>query len=194
MTDKNNARQAIMDVVIKLVKEHSFDEASIDEICAKASLTKGAFYYYFKSKDDVVGQYIVEQIKTIDSERNEKLINIMISEDCFDQLMMLFSPLCDMCNRVGVEILQISISRLADQYYTSLIGRDHEGNAIITHLIDKGQKQGVFRNKKSASMLCEIMNDMLFGMVFYWCHHDAPFELKEKVAESVAGLLDYSTV
>ena len=192
MPDKSNTRKTIMNTVVQMLRDHSFDTASIDDICAKAALTKGAFYYYFKSKDDVIGQYLLEHIHLIDAERATNLNKILLSDDCYQQLLILFHPLCEMCNHLGTEVLQMATSTLFDQYYTTLLGRNNEsGYQLITNLIEKGQRQGMFHNTKPATKLCEIMGDALFGLAFYWSHHDAPFDLEEKTALTIAGILDY---
>ena len=43
-------RTKILDSAIKLFSTRGFNAASVDEICAEAGLSKGAFYHHFESK------------------------------------------------------------------------------------------------------------------------------------------------
>lgn len=43
-------RARIMEAAIKLFSTRGFNEASVDDICEEAGISKGAFYHHFKSK------------------------------------------------------------------------------------------------------------------------------------------------
>ena len=52
---------------VKLLQKQNFSSLNIDEVCAQADLSKGAFYHHFKSKDDFNDQatkYYVNQMMT----------------------------------------------------------------------------------------------------------------------------------
>ncbi len=40
-----------MSAAISLVREKGYAATTVDQVCEKAGLTKGAFFHYFKSKD-----------------------------------------------------------------------------------------------------------------------------------------------
>lgn len=187
----NSAKQKIINTTIRLVKEKGYANVKIDDICADSSLTKGAFYYYFKSKEDVLGQYLMEQIGQVDRDRRSYFNEIFLAESCYTQLQLVFKPLVDVCEQIGPEIiLQVMLANYDGRYVSSLIGRGSEDNVIITNLIAKGQKQGVFRNRQNAEILCEIFGDAVYGMMFYWCYSNAKFDLGAKVKEMIRGLMD----
>ncbi|MDL2274283.1 TetR/AcrR family transcriptional regulator [Oscillospiraceae bacterium OttesenSCG-928-G22] len=53
---KSNAtRQRIMDVAYQALMSRQLDSMTVDGICEKAGVTKGAFYYHFDSKEQIVG-------------------------------------------------------------------------------------------------------------------------------------------
>ena len=53
-------RERILDVTESLVFDHGFSATSIDKVLDRAGLTKGAFFYHFKSKADL-GRAFVER-------------------------------------------------------------------------------------------------------------------------------------
>ncbi|MFN2614140.1 MAG: TetR/AcrR family transcriptional regulator [Actinomycetota bacterium] len=53
---KRQARQTkekILDAALEVFAAHGYHDASIDEIAARAGVTKGAVYYWFEDKDDL---------------------------------------------------------------------------------------------------------------------------------------------
>lgn len=54
------AKQKILDAAQDLMLHKGFTATSLDQICRKAKLTKGTFFYYFKSKEDL-GQTVLER-------------------------------------------------------------------------------------------------------------------------------------
>ena len=50
-------RRQILDTALELFRERGFEETTIRDIAARAGLSLGAAYYYFKSKEAIVGAY-----------------------------------------------------------------------------------------------------------------------------------------
>jgi TetR/AcrR family transcriptional repressor of nem operon len=48
---KAGARQNLLDAALALMREKGYASTSVDELCAQAGVTKGAFFHHFKSKD-----------------------------------------------------------------------------------------------------------------------------------------------
>ena len=61
----------ILEIAFLLFLEKGFSEVSTNELIRAAGLTKGGFYYSFKSRDDL-DQQVVENIWQSYSLRNEK--------------------------------------------------------------------------------------------------------------------------
>lgn len=47
------ARQKILDAAIQLIRAQGFSASSVDELCGAAGVTKGAFFHYFRSKEEL---------------------------------------------------------------------------------------------------------------------------------------------
>src|SRR4051812_23487689 len=54
----SNAEQKLMDAVTELIWHGSYGSTTIDQICEKADVKKGSFYYFFKSKSDLAAAAI----------------------------------------------------------------------------------------------------------------------------------------
>jgi len=44
-------RAKLLDAALSLIREKGYSSTSVDELCAQAGVSKGAFFHYFKSKD-----------------------------------------------------------------------------------------------------------------------------------------------
>lgn len=51
MTRDGSARQKLIDAALALIRAKGYAATSVDELCAKAGVTKGAFFHHFASKD-----------------------------------------------------------------------------------------------------------------------------------------------
>src|SRR5512143_1597855 len=60
-------RGRIMEAAIKLFSERGFDASSVDDICAEAGVSKGAFYHHFESKQALFLALLDGWLRTIDS-------------------------------------------------------------------------------------------------------------------------------
>jgi TetR/AcrR family transcriptional repressor of nem operon len=48
---KLGARRKLLDAALSLIREKGYSATSVDELCAQAGVTKGAFFHHFRSKD-----------------------------------------------------------------------------------------------------------------------------------------------
>jgi AcrR family transcriptional regulator len=58
MKEKKCTKDSIILTGIKLFARNNYNEVSVDSIVEKAGISKGAFYYYFKSKDDFYNEIL----------------------------------------------------------------------------------------------------------------------------------------
>ncbi len=60
--DAEKTRQAVLESALDVFAEKGYAKATFDEIAARAGFTKGAVYWYFRNKADLVAALIVENI------------------------------------------------------------------------------------------------------------------------------------
>ncbi len=67
----SDAREKLLSVAFDLIHEHSYGSVSVDHICSLAGVNKGSFYYFFKTKTDLVIEAYEEhwRLKLPDYER-----------------------------------------------------------------------------------------------------------------------------
>jgi TetR/AcrR family transcriptional regulator, transcriptional repressor for nem operon len=50
----SDAKEKLLSVAFDLIHENSYGAVSVDQICRRARVNKGSFYYFFKTKTDLV--------------------------------------------------------------------------------------------------------------------------------------------
>ena len=50
---RGTGRAAILEAAVRLIRQKGFAATSVDDLCAAAGVTKGAFFHHFRSKDDL---------------------------------------------------------------------------------------------------------------------------------------------
>ena len=51
--DQGHARTKLLGAALYVIRAQGFSASSVDDICAAAGVTKGAFFHHFKSKEDL---------------------------------------------------------------------------------------------------------------------------------------------
>jgi TetR/AcrR family transcriptional repressor of nem operon len=50
---RKDARRRILDAAVDMVRRNGFAATSVDELCAAAGVTKGAFFHHFRNKEEM---------------------------------------------------------------------------------------------------------------------------------------------
>ena len=71
--DAEKTRQAVIEAALDVFSEKGYAKATFDEIAARAGFTKGAVYWYFRNKADLVAALIVEYMERKRAEISEEI-------------------------------------------------------------------------------------------------------------------------
>lgn len=52
-TDKSSAKTKLLDAALTVIRAQGYAATTVDELCAAAGVTKGAFFHHFKSKEQL---------------------------------------------------------------------------------------------------------------------------------------------
>lgn len=50
---RQDAREKLLDAAMSVIRTRGYSATTVDELCATAGVTKGAFFHHFKSKDEL---------------------------------------------------------------------------------------------------------------------------------------------
>jgi TetR/AcrR family transcriptional regulator, fatty acid metabolism regulator protein len=176
------SRRKIFETAVQLFEKKGYENVSIAEICKKAGFSTGSFYYYFKSKDQIMEERYLPFALQIDS--FFKSINRSVQEEnqsSIDKLTKFTETYLEYVNNVGVEALKTAY-RLqiepgsAASPRTATLFKPHD---IVIRIIEEGQKAGDIRTDISAPDISAMLYNFVFGILYSWCFPNASFDLRE---------------
>ena len=66
--EKENTRQLILQAALDCFYEKGFSKTSFDDIAAKIGMTKGAVYWHFKDKSDLLVELIKQEVELLQTQ------------------------------------------------------------------------------------------------------------------------------
>jgi len=170
-------RQRLFDIAMSLFDKRGYDSVTVDEICATAGVSKGAFYNYFKSKDQVV----LETFMQADS-FYEDVFPLLEREDTYRGKAMVFAKAAlSNIEKTGVLVMRISYhGQIApDVKSTPIASRERALYKLTEILVKKGQAAGEVRTDIPSAMIAENIIHAIRGIVYDWCQQEGGFDLQE---------------
>jgi len=180
MKNENDTKKRIRESALKLFEEKSFEEVTVIDICKASGITKHTFYYYFKSKDDLLEKFY--KIPCILS--MEEVGAILTTESYVEQVWMINKKFIDFVKTQGVEILkQIMIKNLMTDQGTFRPNTNEikELLKLQNSIIEKGQASGQFESGINSRDLTKMFQQLLHSTLFIWVTSDGDFDFEEFV-------------
>lgn len=165
-------RQRIIESANQLFYQRGYNQTSFSEIAEAAEIPKGNFYYYFKSKDDLLSAVIdfrVESIQVmlddwsreIDDPRARLKRNVKILLNSEDDVLRYGCPMGSLnvelsktqlsLQSKATEMFDLFISWIAQQM--KALGHEKDAHALAQHML--ATMQGI-------SMLTNVYSDSVF--------------------------------
>ena len=91
---KEDAKRRIIEAAMDVIAERGCDQMTIDDVAKKIGVTKGAVYWYFKSKEDLVAAVLNKFQSDIERTIFESFYNRPIDE-VFSQIYDRFALVDD---------------------------------------------------------------------------------------------------
>lgn len=143
--EHDERRNEILDAATELFQTKGYVKCTINDILEKVKIAKGTFYYYFKSKDEVLDAVVLRFCDVIESrakqiassqelEPQDKLIQVFLSMKIDDQVG---DELLDQVHNTENAVLQQKIMNRTIKVLAP----------ILAKVIEGGNKMGVWNCK-----------------------------------------------
>lgn len=170
-------RERIISTSWKLFREKGFGETTINDIINKAKISKGSFYYYFRSKDDLLGT--LSEILDREYERLEK--EEPAGMGSFDKLLWLnYEVHAYMEKNIDYRLLAYLYSaQIVKEDFSSLLDRNRYYYRYVERLMEEGQKSGELTDRMPVSDMVKFFSMQERALVTEWCMNNGSFSLSE---------------
>jgi len=92
---REDTRRLLLDAAAQLISERGYRGAAVNDLIARAGLSKGAFYWHFKRKDDLLFALLDERLDRPIRELVEMLQSAPADDDMAPQANQLFTQLLE---------------------------------------------------------------------------------------------------
>lgn len=174
-------KNRIYTAAIELMDRKGFENITIAGISRKAGVSVGAFYHYFKSKNDILAE--------IFRKADEFFSNLMIAglkqASIPEQIVEYFDHYAKFNVASGVDLTQQLFSPKIKFFVK--IGRPML--TLLQDLIRKGQEKGEIRADAEPEELTTFLFIMARGVVFDWSLHDGRYDLEATMHKYIETLV-----
>lgn len=186
--NENVTKKLIRDTATRLFREKSFEAVTLKEICRESGINKHTFYYYFKSKDELLEYYYTLPWNLTAAE----VTKILTSENYVDQLWLIVRKFINYMQKAGIEIVrQIIIKNLTEDVGTFRPNAEMwEIFRLEASIIQKGQHAGQFCNHADSKVLVMLIQQILHANCLMWTVSRGDFNFEEYACFLIENLLD----
>ena len=161
---RSEGRRYLMDIAIDCFARFGYQGASIDRIAKAAGLTKGAIYYHFTDKEELLFEAVKNRVTQFERRVTSDLGTIRepvkalqrVTEVCLEHATR--SNHRRLIVTLMVEALDTN-ARLSAQFRKMM----HRFRAFLRGIIEVGQDQGVFRADVSATTAAGVYAGAVMG-------------------------------
>jgi AcrR family transcriptional regulator len=185
--DPDSVSARVLAEATRLFAEKGFLATSVQEIVDAAHVTKGALYYYYSSKDDLLYEVYHRVIKK-ELDALERVFAMALGPQATVRALMTDVILTTAAHSDDVTIFLREMHRLSPEKLKAVRADRRRYHVAFRDVIERGQREGVFRTDVSA----EIVTIGFFGLVHHyytWYRPDARFSPAAFAQESATWFL-----
>ena len=169
-------RQRLFETSLELFKKHGYENVTIDDICEKVGVSKGAFYTHFKSKDQVV----VESFSDL-NKLYEEATKPITQDSSAEKLNAFQRYAMKKVEEIGWKAVR-QVYHVETGFHKKksfLVSKTHSLYKLIDKFVTEGQENGTIRKDKSAAAITAMLLQMYRGLILDWCLNNGSYSLVE---------------
>lgn len=186
--DPEVRRKEIVEAAMQLFREKGFAQTAVSDIVRKVGVAQGTFYYYFKSKEEIVFA-IIQLSVSAQAEKIESIAdnNRMTARDKLTKVLgeETYSP---SQYKMYLDFLHQENNALHHQKL--IVAKIHAFAPMIAQILQQGTEEGQFQVEDPLEAAEFILTGMLFLFdqgIFQWT--DSELRSKAKAVEKMIAKL-----
>lgn len=193
--DGDERKQELIDAAIGLYSEKGYDKTSINDIIAKVGVTKGAFYYYFKSKED-----ILECITMVQAEKSIEALRSIVDDKTLTAVQKLntlinsagasFITNIEQRKNIGKAFEHVDNTRLLYKINDKIV---ENSKGLLLSIIEQGIREGTFKTEypeEAAEMYISISSVLKSTIAKQFDCEGTPVNYFERIKRKLSFYID----
>lgn len=174
----------IREAFTQLLKTKSIQEVSIKSICELAGVSVGAFYYNYKSKDELIVRLLLGTRGGFD-----QTIRARLTDDAMHNVRVFLFTHGEMCSRIDIGFLRELYT--AHIHYGDQIDRITDSSAyhLLCEIIQDGQNKAQIRTDISHTQLADLIMMAWEGYLYHWCCNGGSYSLTEFLSARIDTII-----
>ena len=153
--EKAQRRREILDAARHVFFERGFHSPTVDDIAARAEVSKGTIYLYFVSKEEILAHLLLEGLHQLLEQMHSTYHadSRLPAESSLRDLAMVYLDFCQANPSYFRLIMAFDRGRFEEQIspklYKQILNRSLQGLTLLAHIVQEGKESGVFHAEDS---------------------------------------------
>lgn len=188
MTRKEQAEMTharILEVCKQLLKERTYEEINIAEICKIAQISVGAFYHHFPSKDSI----IIEIYRDVDYIFEKDVLPEVETYPAAEAIVSYLSKMGEYAEFYGIDFITNLYKAQIDHGNEFYMSERRGIPQKLLELIKRAAEENVLKSDVDAECLMKDLLMITRGGVYHWCVCGGKVEVCENIRRLTSGYL-----
>ena len=187
--ENKDVKSRIAAAAWRLFYEKGYNGTTVDEIIELSGTSKGSFYYYFNTKDEllstlslILDDYYTELEETMDPDMNS-----------FEKLLYLnYKTHSMMEEKISIDLLaSLYSTQLVSQGQRNLLDHNRKYYKLVVKIVEEGQKRGELSSDMSASEITNYYSMCERALVTDWCLNRGTYSLEKRNKKYMPVMLEH---
>lgn len=188
-TVKKSVKARIVAAAWELFHDKGYNQTTVDDIIELSETSKGSFYYYFNTKDE-----LLNTLSNVLDDFYEELESHMDPEmNSFVKLIFLNVEIHSMMEeKISVDILASMYStQLVAQRKSHLLDQNRKYYKLISRIVEEGQRRGQIRLDKTVNEIVKYYAMCERALVSDWCLSKAGYSLGQYSKDCMPIMMEH---
>lgn len=185
-------KSRIVSAAWQLFYEKGYNGTTVDDIIELSDTSKGSFYYYFSTKDE-----LLNTLSVILDDFYEELEQKMEPEmNSFEKLLYLnYETHSMMEEKIRIDLLaSLYSTQLVSQGNRNLLDQNRKYYRLITKIVEEGQKRGQICSDMTVSGITRYYSMCERALVSDWCLNKGDYSLGEYSRKCMPLMMEHFRV
>ena len=190
--NKKSVKGRIVTAAWQLFYEKGYNGTTVDDIIELSGTSKGSFYYYFNTKDELLNTL------SIILDDNYEVLKTKMDPDmnCYEKLLYLnYEAHSMMEEKINIDLLaSLYSTQLVAQGHRSLLDQNRTYYRLISRIVEEGHVRNQISREKSIQEITKYYSLCERALVSDWCLNRGSYSLAEYSKEYMPILMEHFRV